>query len=127
MAFIRNTNPIVWSPTGTWSARVTHCELLDGSQLLIRRPIVMVDEGGNVVTTAPDVTKSVIIPTGAAAAGINLSSPEGDFDRDGWKDIIEAYWKGKSINVRLLSAASGTIITGGGYADQAVAAWTVVR
>ena len=127
MAFIRNTNAVLWSPTGAWSAVPTHAEIRDGASLVIRRPVALVDEDGRAVTDKPDATKSVILPAGAAAAGINMESPNGHFEAAAWKKILEAYWSGKSLDIRLLSANDGTAITGGGYADQAVAAWTVVE
>ena len=127
MAFIRNTNPVLWSPTGVWSAVPTHGEILNGSSLIIRRPMAFVDDTGVAVTDKPDATKSVILPAGAAAAGINIECPNGHFTAAEWKKILEAFWSGKSLNLRLLSASDGTAITGGGYADQAVAAWTVVE
>ena len=130
MATAKNTNREEFSrPTGQWSAVPTHASLLRGTVMFGKGSISLEDEDGDAYTTKPNLGDRVFLKAKGMTFTLTARNAQG-FTGAAAKQVLDDVFDGtNSYSIRLHSGDPGTNpatsrISGGGYADLAVTAFT---
>lgn len=134
MATAKNTDRLQWPVlTGAWSGLPTHAALLRGTNVYIIDSINVVDANNAAYTSIPGTTNRVYLK--AEAITFTLT-PQGSMTPAAAKQILDDVFDGThSFTVRLFSGVAAPTpsdlvtnrITGGGYADLSVTAFTTAE
>ena len=130
MATVTNTSAESFPPlTGAWNGVPSWGTLLYGNIVVAIRPMTFEDQNGQAITVAPDATKTVRLPAGE----IDLTFPPGlagEVTAAYMKAVVdEMYASSRTYTLKIHSAQPnlqgvGSEISGGGYDNISITAWT---